>query len=168
MNLVERNGQHQVSAYRAGRHESEDIVALANQIRTADVAIRNTASSKLTLILQQIKFLQSQAEQILKETETNEQLTHAACNFKKIPGTVYHLYERESGQTYLSMLSVEDWGASFKHKHLGSYRFETDHSWTPIEDINQRAEEFKWAQRILDSKKNGDANAHLLSIQDKE
>lgn len=171
MNLVERtstpNGLQLVNSFRAGRHESEDIVALATQIKEADLVVRNTACNKLQLILDQIKFLQGQAEKILKETEVNEQLNHAACNFKKNPGTIYHLYERESGQTYFSMLSLEDWGPSFKHRFLGSYRLETDHSWTPVEELEKRNEELKWAERLLDSK-NKDRTGNLLSIQDKD
>lgn len=169
MNLVERtstpNGVQLVNSFRAGRHESQDIVALANQIKDADLVVRNTASGKLQLILDQIRFLQGQAEKILRETEANEQLHHAACNFKKSPGSTYHLYERESGQTYFSMLSVDDWGPSFKHRFLGSYRLETDHSWTPVEDVKRRDEDQKWADRLLDSK-NKDRTGSLLSIQD--
>lgn len=167
MNLVERNGQQLVNSFRTGRHESGDIVALASQIKEADVAIRNTACSKLTLILDQIRFLQGQAEKILKETDANERLHHAACNFKKNPGTIYHLYERDSGQTYFSMLSLDDWGPSFKHRFLGSYRLELDHSWTPVEELERRAEDLKWAQRLLDSNST-DRTKDLLSIKDKE
>lgn len=147
--LVERTGGQQfVNSFRTGRHESEDIVALASQIKEADVAVRNTASNKLTLILEQIRFLQSQAEKILQETAANERLHHAACNFKKIPGTIYHLYERESGQTYFSMLSLEEWGPNFKHKHLGSNRPEGDHSWTPLEEVEKRSEDQRWSIRF--------------------
>ena len=172
MNLVERtsapNGLQLVSAYRANRHESEDIVALATQIKTADLCVRNTACNKLSLILDQIRFLQSQAEKILKETEANEKLHHAACNFQKRPGTIYHLYERESGQTYFSMLSLEDWGPSFKHKYLGSYRLEMDQSWTPVEELDKREEDLKWAAKLLDSNTHKDRTKNLLSIQGKD
>lgn len=88
-------------------HESKDIVALANQIQHADDAIKNNATGKLALILEQIKFLQGQAKKILEDSEENTGLHHVACNFKKIPGNIYHLYKKESGQTYFSMLSPE-------------------------------------------------------------
>lgn len=168
VNLVERNPQHLVSAYRAGRHETEDIVALASQIKQADVSVRNTACNKLSLILDQIRFLQAQAEKILKETEVNERLHHAACNFKKSPGTIYHLYERESGQCYFSMLSLEDWGPTFKHTFLGSYRLEVDQSWTPVEEIQKRTEDQKWAEKLLDSSSKEQRTRNLLSLEDKK
>ena len=35
-------------------------------------------------------------------------LAHAACNFEKKPGKVYHLYER-NGKHQWSMLSLDDY-----------------------------------------------------------
>lgn len=109
--LVERNAQPNgyklLNAYNVGRHDAEDIISLAHQIQTADVSIRNSATGKLTMILDQIKFLQAQAQTILEESEKSMNLHKAACNFRKVPGSIYHLYQRDSGQNYLSMLSPE-------------------------------------------------------------
>lgn len=59
------------------------------------------------MIADQIRFLQKQAESILLEAERNAKLHHVACNFVKQPGHIYHLYQRDSGQFYFSMLSPE-------------------------------------------------------------
>lgn len=108
VNLVERNespGNYQLlNPYHVGQHSSLDIVALAQEIQNADIALHNQ-SGKLGLILDQIRFLQSQAQRILKDIVSDQNLHKAACNFKKIPGKIYYLYERESGQMYFSMLS---------------------------------------------------------------
>lgn len=55
----------------------------------------------------QIRFLQSQAHQILRDIKSDVNLHQAACNFKKVPGKTYYLYQRESGQPYFSMLSPQ-------------------------------------------------------------
>ena len=47
----------------------------------------------------------SQARCILEDGRRDAQLHHAACNFQKVPGHTYHLYEREDGSAYFSMLS---------------------------------------------------------------
>lgn len=73
----------------------------------ADVTIRATVCSKLQMIAEQVHFLQQQAHKVLLEAKENLKLHHASCNFRKIPGHVYHLYERSSGQRYFSMLSPE-------------------------------------------------------------
>lgn len=59
MHLVERNsvpgGLQLVNTRQVGRHAANDIVELAREIQTADLAIRNTATGKLTLILEQVR-----------------------------------------------------------------------------------------------------------------
>lgn len=59
------------------------------------------------MIAEQMRFLQQQAERVLIEAKNYTSIHHAACNFVKHPGNIYHLYQRESGQIYLSMLSPE-------------------------------------------------------------
>lgn len=81
----------------------------------ADDYIKANACNKLQVIAEQMKFLQKQAESILLEVNQNIKLHHAACNFVKHPGQVYHLYERKSGQCYFSMLNPE---VSTKHNQF--------------------------------------------------
>lgn len=71
----------------------------------ADEFVTATACSKLQVIAEQVRFLQNQAKAILIEAKQHRDLHHAACNFKKVPGNVYYLYKRPSGQEYFSMLS---------------------------------------------------------------
>lgn len=78
-----------------------------NSFLQADSFVRANAQNKLHIIAEQMRFLQSQAKKVLLEAKEHASLHHAACNFVKNPGHVYHLYERESGQCYFSMLSPE-------------------------------------------------------------
>uniref|UniRef100_A0A1L8DDB7 Uncharacterized protein n=1 Tax=Nyssomyia neivai TaxID=330878 RepID=A0A1L8DDB7_9DIPT len=153
VNLVERNptpsGLALVSPLRVGKHDTADLVALAREIAHADDALKNRASGKLSVILEQIRFLQQQAAKIIEETEESKKLHDVACNFQKIPGNTYHLYRRESGQKYLSMLSPEEWAGNIKHDFLGSFRLEHDRSWTPQEHIADEDVKRMWAQRLL-------------------
>jgi hypothetical protein len=73
----------------------------------ADEFTRATACSKLTIIADQIKYLQEQARKVLETTQRDNVLHHAACNMVKKSGTIYYLYERDSGQQYLSLLSPQ-------------------------------------------------------------
>lgn len=111
---------------RVSMHNEEDIISLATQIQNADKQLKVGTCQKLCVILDQvrsayllivkhffyiymfkIKMLQAQAMEILKESEESQLLHNAACNFTKKPGHVYHLYQRQSGQSYFSMLSPE-------------------------------------------------------------
>ena len=74
-------------------------------------------------------------------------LAHAAGNFEKKPGQVYHLYER-NGKHQWSMLSLDDYRGKVStnsendlftviqapagSKFMGSYKFETDRTFTKI------------------------------------
>lgn len=85
-------------------HDPNDLVSLAAQVQTADQFVRATTGGKLQVIVDQIRFLQEQARSILEDGRRDAQLHHAACNFQKVPGHTYHLYEREDDTTYFSML----------------------------------------------------------------
>ena len=81
----------------------------------ADEMVKATTASKLVIIAEQIRFLQQQAHKVLWEASQSADLHQAACNFRKLPGHVYHLYERPSGQRYFSMLSPEVSNCSIVH-----------------------------------------------------
>ena len=77
------------------------------QIKKADDFTKASACNKLQVIAEQVKFLHDQARRILEEAKQGEDLHHLACNFKKIPGNVYYLYQRPSGQKYFSIISPQ-------------------------------------------------------------
>jgi len=133
------------------QYEPQDLVALAQTVQKADEFVRANATNKLTQIAKQMQFLQEQARLALEEAKRDAELHHAACNLVKMPGTTYHLYERSSGQRYMSILSPQEWGLSMPHEHVGSYRLEYDQSWTPVEDIVKRSEEFGLVNKLLNS-----------------
>lgn len=152
--LVERNympqGIQLVDSNGVGKSLKQDLVTLAEEIQKADNFIKANACNKLQVIAEQMKFLQKQAENILLEANQNIKLHHAACNFIKKPGQIYHLYERKSGQYYFSMLNPEEWGTSGPAQtYKGSYRLEHDHSWTPISDIRGKDNELNIYSKLL-------------------
>merc|ERR1711997_1031391 len=91
VNLVERNtspgGFQLVNPQESGKIRSQfDLVELAGEIQTADKFTRATAGSKLSVIAEQVQFLQKQAKKILEEAQRDKEINHMACNFKRIPG----------------------------------------------------------------------------------
>ncbi|CAK9817952.1 Uncharacterized protein C1orf50 homolog [Anthophora plagiata] len=144
--LVERNVEPQgipLNDMEAVTETSQnDLVTLCREIQKADSFIKVKAYSKLHVIAEQIQFLKKQAEDILLDAQMNMRLNRVACNFVKHPGQVYHLYQRENGQFYFSMLSPKEWGNSGPSQiYKGSYRFEEDHSWTPVQENAKRNKE---------------------------
>ena len=109
-----------------------ELVDLAREIEQADITIQMVASAKLAAIREQMIALKEQAERVLEEARAAAELHRARCSFKKIPGHTYHLYARDDGERYFSMLSPEDWRGAPPHRFEGSYLLEADMRWTPV------------------------------------
>ncbi|XP_058808581.1 uncharacterized protein C1orf50 homolog [Phymastichus coffea] len=157
--LVERNiapqGMKLVDAKAVAKRAPNDLVELAMEIQMADNYVKANACSKLQMIAEQMRFLQQQAERVLLEAKQEKTLHHAACNFVKHPGKIYHLYQRESGQIYFSMLSPEEWGNSAPQQtYKGSYRLEHDYSWTPLSKIDIKNKDLEILNKLYQSAEN--------------
>ncbi|KYM79696.1 Uncharacterized protein C1orf50 like protein [Atta colombica] len=165
--LVERNimpqGISLVDPAAVAKSSKQDLMALVTEIEKADNCVRANACNKLQVITEQIRFLQRQAEGILLEAERNAKLHHVSCNFVKQPGHIYHLYQRESGQRYFSMLTPEEWGSSApSQNYMGSFRLEQDRSWTPLSQLQAKNDELKLIGKFLPS--DTTANTFLQSV----
>jgi len=152
--LVERcsdpNGLALVSTYQTNRMgDPMDLVALASQVQRGDDFVRANACNRLTVIADQIRYLQEQARKVLEDAKRDADLHHAACNVVKKPGNMYYLYERPSGQQYFSIISPQEWGASCPHKFVAAYKLQNDMSWTPIKDVLKRDAEISIMDKLL-------------------
>merc|ERR1719163_524958 len=132
----------------ANFQDAVNLVELASEIQTADKFTRATAGSKLSVIAEQVRFLQAQAQKILEEAQRDKEINHLACNFKRIPGKVYYIYKRASGKNYMSMISPEEWGKDCP-EFIAAYKLENDMSWTPFENIEKREDENIIIDKIL-------------------
>ena len=110
-----------------------ELVDLAREIDQADRMLSTKVGAQLSIIAKQIQALQGQAREILEKAKRDKELHQANCSFKKRPGQVYHLYAREDGTLYFSLLSPEEWKRQPPHDFRGSFRLEVDYSWTPCE-----------------------------------
>lgn len=126
-----------------------ELVDVAREIQQADALLGAVTGGKLAQIARQIRSLQEQARQVLEAAQRDSELHRAACNFKKRPGHVYHLYRRDDGVRYLSMLSPEEWGGSPPHAFEGSHRLELDMSWTPAGEAESHDAEAGALARLL-------------------
>jgi hypothetical protein len=106
---------------------------LAAEVARAEAMLSARTGAKLRVIADQIRALQLEARKVLDDAREEQSLTQAQCAFKRIPGKTYHLYRKTDGRTFFSMLSPTDWGGKAPHPFIGSYRLETDYSWTSAE-----------------------------------
>ncbi|MET0081292.1 MAG: DUF2452 domain-containing protein [Candidatus Thiodiazotropha lotti] len=133
-NTDQPSSQDNISPYPVSRlAPSFNLVDLAKEIAQADEMLTNKAGSQLKLIAEQVKVLQQQAKSILEQTARDQQIHRAQCSFQKKPGQVYHLYQNRHGNSLLSMLSPDDWQGKPPNQFIGSYRLESDRSWSPCQ-----------------------------------
>merc|ERR1712026_663950 len=152
VNLVERDpcpgGFQLVNPAESGKRNQFDLVELAGAIQNADKFTRATAGSKLSVIAEQVRFLQEQARKVLEEAQRDQEINHMACNFKRIPGKVYYIYKRANGKKYMSMISPDEWGKDCP-EFVAAYKLEHDHSWTPEANIERKVDENQVIDKIL-------------------
>jgi Protein of unknown function (DUF2452) len=114
------------------------LVDVAREIQAADTSLASVATGKLEVIAEQMRLLRAQAEAVLAEAQQSAELHRVEARFKRIPGKTYHLYARPDGSRYWSLLSPSEWSGAPPHAFEGSYRLETDQSFTPLERAAER------------------------------
>lgn len=127
------------------------LVDMARVVEEADRVLGSVAGRELELIAEQIRALQEKAREVLERAQRDALLHRAECRFKKQPGGVYHLYRRDEGHVYFSMLSPTDWGGSPPHAYEGSYRLEADQSFSP-QDARPRTDGAEMVRALLAAK----------------
>ena len=63
--------------------------------------------SKLELIAKQMLMLKKEAENVIENYNINIDLENIECNFKKVPGSYYYIYEKNNNKI-LSMISPDE------------------------------------------------------------
>ena len=125
--------RHHLSTFPMSRlAPSFELVDLAKEIAKADDMLAMQTNGKLTLLAEQIRGLQEEARKILQEARKNLELHKAECLFSKKVGQVYHLYTKGDGRNIFSLLSPAEWGERCPYTFEGSYRLESDMSWTDV------------------------------------
>lgn len=109
------------------------IVDRAKEIEKAEESIKTHVNGKLDLIVKQIRNLQDEAKKIMEQAEADMQLHKVKCNFEKKTGMAVHLYEKETGQQYFSLLSPEEWGTP-PHAFKGTYTIRPDMGFERLDD----------------------------------
>ncbi len=71
--------------------------------------------------------IQKQYQELMDDIFINERLYKANHNFEPISGSKYHLYKKESGEEFLSMISPTEWNNKFEF--IGTFQLLSDGRW---------------------------------------
>lgn len=72
--------------------------------------------------------LKAEYEKMMEEFENNKLIFDAKFTFEPVIGELYHLYQRENGESFLSIIAPEE--CSFNA--LGSFYLNADQTWDKI------------------------------------
>ena len=102
----------------------------APAITTTDtVAWKNRSINKLNHKVQtRYQEIKEQYEQLMKEFEYNKLIYDAKFTFEPVIGNIYHLYKRDNGETFLSIIAPDQ----CNFNSLGSFRLNADQLWEKV------------------------------------
>lgn len=72
--------------------------------------------------------LKSEYEKMIAEFEYNQLIFNSQISFEPVIGQVYHLYKRENGESFLSLIEPE----TCKFNFLGSFYLNVNQTWEKL------------------------------------
>ena len=130
------------------------LVDTAKLIEQASETVALRTNAQLEVIVEQMQALSAKAREIMAQAINDIDLHRVECRFQRVPGKIYHLYERRDGKRYFSMLAPHEYSQGVPHTFVASYRYEHGETWTRTDEIEAKdrrreaAAEFA-AQRLL-------------------
>jgi hypothetical protein len=73
--------------------------------------------------------LKVQYEKLMQEYEWNEIVYNAKFSFEPVMGEIYHLYLRDDGTNFLSLINPENWNK----EHIGSFKLNSNKKWIHLD-----------------------------------
>jgi hypothetical protein len=96
---------------------------------TGNVAWKNRSVNKLNhKVKTRFKEIKAQYEQLMQEFEYNKLIHDAKFTFEPIIGQHYHLYVRENGDNFLSIIAPNE----CHFESLGSFYLNADQIWEKV------------------------------------
>ena len=98
-------------------------------------AMYQQTDRQLKQIEEQIRLLAAQAKAVQDRIEVSKGIYAAEIGFDPLVGHIYHLYRKEDGRAFLSMLSPSEWGRRKPFEtYVASARLLADHTWELLND----------------------------------
>ena len=72
--------------------------------------------------------IKEQYQKLVEEFEWNDLVYNSNYNFQPIIGEKYHLYRRNNGEYFLSLIEPQSW----KQEYVGTFEMDSDNKWKKI------------------------------------
>jgi len=129
--------------------------------RLKDIAAKTGYGvNTVSLALRGSTRISAAAREIIEQASRDVELIHAECRFHRVPGRLYHLYERAGGHRFFSMLGPDEYGGAGPSGFVASYRYEHDESWTRLDEVEGRDRRRSEIQGFVSNRLLGASDAH--------
>lgn len=109
------------------------------------VATKGQTQIQLDMLLDQMRLIAKQAQEIKARVEISRKIYEATLNFSPDIGKRYHLYLRENGDCSLSLIAPEEWKRSSSFQTwLAEVELAPDHTWKVVKSSDDFV---KWRER---------------------
>ncbi|MFN4762673.1 DUF2452 domain-containing protein [Gillisia sp. Q332] len=75
--------------------------------------------------------LKAEYDKMMEEFEYNTLIFNSEFSFEPVIGEIYHLYQREKGNSFLSLIAPNQ----CDFKHLGSFYLNVDQTWGKVSEV---------------------------------
>ena len=72
--------------------------------------------------------LKEEFQKLVNEVNYNELVYSSNYSFIPVVGETYHLYSKDDGTTFMSLISPEQWN----QKHLGTFKLDSTNKWVKL------------------------------------
>lgn len=111
-----------------GDHAGAPAITVIDTESTYKLPKTQEASHKLRSRYEE---LQEEFRKLVETSDDTQRMYNASISFVPIVGQVYHLYQRENGDEWVSMIEPEKF-SGYYHEYVGSYRLATDSVWIRV------------------------------------
>ena len=103
-----------------------------SEIRNKNLAaMKEGVGRQIRQLHDQIEVLMKQAQKIQERRIISERVYQAHLNYEPVIGQVYYLYEKDTGQDIISIISPEEWGYKrYKYsRYIAKIKLLADNTW---------------------------------------
>lgn len=101
-------------------------------------AMQEQTQERMDMILEQMRVLAKQAQEIKDRVQISESIYAANINFQPLMGKRYYLYRRKNGENTLSLIGPKEWGDRPVYAEcLAEAQLLSDHTWKIIEKFTK-------------------------------
>lgn len=73
--------------------------------------------------------IKEEYKKLIQEYEWNKLVYNSEFRFEPIKGQTYHLYQKENGDLFLSLIAPDEWNQIF----IGSFRIDSNDKWVKVD-----------------------------------